>query len=51
LLSKQPQFADRCPDSIYDNFDVQDWNRLEEKYPDIFSNRRFLSTLRKLAKN
>lgn len=51
LLKVQPQFADKCPDCAYDQFTKEQWDELETKNPEVFSNRRMLSTLRKLAKN
>ena len=49
LLRNQPQFMDRCPDNIYDEFDEEEWFQLEYEYPDIFSQKRLLSSLRKIA--
>ena len=49
LLRNQPQFMDRCPDNIYDKFDKEEWFSLEEEHPNIFSQKRLLSSLRKIA--
>ena len=50
LLSSQPQFADKCPDKIYDQFSEENWRALEAKHPGVFEDKHMLSTLRKLAK-
>ncbi|MBP3358300.1 MAG: hypothetical protein J6K91_05250 [Opitutales bacterium] len=49
LLRNQPQFMDRCPDNIYDEFDEEEWFQLSYEHPNIFSQKRLLSRLRKIA--
>ena len=50
LLMAKPELADKFPDFQYDELELAQWNTLESKYPDVFSRKRFLSTLRKIAK-
>ena len=46
----QPQFADKCPNKIYDQFSQGEWAKLEAQHPGVFEDKHMLSTLRKLAK-
>ena len=50
LLSSQPQFADKCPDKMYDQFSQEQWAELEAQHSGVFGEKHMLSTLRKLAK-
>ena len=51
LLRTQPQFADKIPDIIYDNFSNEQWEELETNNIDTFKQKHLLSTLRKLSKD
>lgn len=49
LLLSQPQFVEYFTDNLWDGFSQEQWDELEATNPEVYSSKRMLSNLRKLA--